>query len=163
MVYVLCQAGHKDDGIKSAEIRARGAEVLVFEPGRQAGCPLGRREPKAADAVYDKPTLSVISGELFPPDLLADQLVEHLLGPVLGFERLVQISEGGDDLKPPLWQGNGYLRSRVRGNSAGLEEPELAAGSGGVFQHDLDGHIQVVVHARPRFIQFIQIGLVVGA
>src|SRR4051812_49957136 len=127
MVYVLCQAGHKDDGIKSAEIRARSAEVLVFEPGRQAGCPLGRGEPKAADAVYDKPTLSVISGELFPPDLLADQLVEHLLGPVLGFERLVQISEGGDDLKTPPWPGNGYLRPPVPRDSAGLPGPEPAA------------------------------------
>jgi hypothetical protein len=29
-------------------------------------------------------------------------------------------------------------------------------------QKDFDGQIQVIVHARPRLVEFIQIGLVVG-
>src|SRR3954466_3663921 len=92
------------------------------------------RGPRSLKRQRPWPLPSVISGKLFPPQLLANQLVEYLLGPVLGFERLIQISEGSDDLTPPLRQGDGYRRSRVRGNSAGLEEPELAAGFGSVFQ-----------------------------
>src|SRR4051794_28689969 len=109
-----------------------------------------------------RPLPSVVSGKLSPPHLLANQLVEHLLGPVLGFGRLIEISEGGDDLTPPLRQGDGCLGTRVLRNIAGFKEWELAAGSGSMLQQDFDGDIQVFIHAGPRLIELIQIGLVVS-
>src|SRR4051794_1587990 len=83
----------------------------------------------------------------FAPHLLANQLVEHLLSPVLGFGRLVQVVEGGDNLKPPLRQGDGRLLSWVLGKLAGLEEWKPAARFRGVLQHDPDSQIQIFVHA----------------
>jgi hypothetical protein len=75
----------------------------------------------------------MICSGFFPPHLLADQFVEHFLGPVLGFGRPVQVDEGGGDFKPPLRQGDGCLFFRVVGECAGLKEWEPAARLGGVL------------------------------
>src|SRR5918995_5937692 len=132
------------------------------EPRRGWGSCVHVPDPCTTATGGQRPRPSGVCGGLFPPHPPANQLVEHLLGPVLGFGRLVQAAKGGDDLEPPLRQGGGRLLPRVLGYVAGREEREPAAGSGGVLQQDPDGQGQVVVHAGPGPVELIQVGPVVG-
>src|SRR4051794_25855489 len=59
----------------------------------------GKEELQNASAGSDSPLRSLVACRNLPrAHPFANQFIEHLLGPVLGLARLVQITEGGDDL-----------------------------------------------------------------